>query len=275
MHTTDVNILVQRANAVRAQIIRMSNRSGLPHVGSALSCVDILIAAYFDVLKNSPETHNDPDRDRFIFSKGHACAALYATLALRGYFPTDDLLNYGKHGSLLTEHPSRGAVPGIEVSTGSLGHGLSLGAGFALSARLEKRAYRTFVLMSDGECNEGSVWEAALFAGAQRLSNLVAIVDFNKWQATGRSAEVMALQPFADKWRSFGWSAYQVDGHNISDLLNLLRDMPDGSTKPVAIIAHTIKGKGISFMEDDNNWHYRIPTAEEVRQAEDELGVAR
>jgi transketolase len=165
-------------------------------------------------------------------------------------------------------------VPGVEAATGSLGHGLPIGIGMAVAGRIRREDYRVFVLMSDGECNEGSVWEAAMFAPAQRLENLAVIVDFNKWQATGRSEEVMALQPLRAKWEAFGWSASEVDGHDVASLVQALRRVPDGSGKPVAIIANTVKGKGVSFMEDDNNWHYRIPTADEVTAAARELGLA-
>jgi transketolase len=165
-------------------------------------------------------------------------------------------------------------VPGVEASTGSLGHGLPLALGMALAQRIQAPPYRCFVLMSDGECEEGSVWEAALFAAAQKIDNVAVIIDYNKWQATGRSDEVMALAPLVDKWRAFGWSARELDGHDIAALRTALETLPDGSGKPLAIIAHTVKGKGVSFMEDDNNWHYRTPTADELQAARKELGLA-
>src|SRR5205085_8202541 len=204
----------------------------------------------------------------------HAAPTLYATLAYRGFFPAELLDTFTKDGGRLAEHPGPHCVPGVEAATGSLGHGLSLGLGVALAARLQGRSHRVFVCLSDGECNEGSVWEAAMFAAAQGLDNVAVIIDYNKWQATGRSNEIMALSPLREKWESFGWSASEVDGHDFGALVRALTNVPDSSGKPVAIIAHTVKGKGISFMEDDNNWHYRSPNESELSQARMELGVA-
>jgi transketolase len=261
------------ARKIRTRVVEMSHRAGTPHLGSALSCIDILVAAYWGALRIDPRRPDDPGRDRFLFSKGHAASALYAALALRGFFAEELLETYAEAGSALGEHPSPD-LPGIEVAAGSLGHGLSLGLGMALAARINHHSYRVLVLMSDGECNEGSVWEAALLAPAQRLDRLALVIDYNKWQATGRSNEVMALDPLRAKWQAFGWSAREVDGHDIDSLAAALKNVPDGSGKPVAIIAHTIKGRGVSFMEDDNNWHYRVPTWDEVGLAKMELGTA-
>ena len=261
------------ARRVRADVIEMSHKAGTAHLGSALSCVDILIAAYWGALNLDPRRSDDPDRDRLIFSKGHAVSALYSTLANRGYFPRAALDGYNRDGGTLPEHPSPWCMPGVEWATGSLGHGLSVGLGQALAARVQKRRYRVCVVMSDGECEEGSVWEAALFAAAQKLDNVVAVVDYNKWQATGRSNEVMALAPLRDKWEAFGWTAHEIDGHDIAKLTDLLKRVPDGSGRPVMIVANTVKGKGVSFMEDDNNWHYLSPNAEQVAKAKKELGV--
>jgi len=257
---------------MRGKLIELSHRARTAHLGSSLSCVDIFAAAYHE-LNLRPANWKDPNRDRFLLSKGHAATTLYVALAMHGFFPLEELDNYARPGSLLAEHPSPG-LPGIENASGSLGHGLGLGIGMALAGQIQKRAYKVCVLLSDGECNEGSVWEAALFAPVHRLERLVAVVDYNKWQATGRSNEVMALAPLRDKWSAFGWSAYDVDGHDVHLLCERLRAVPDGSGKPVALIAHTVKGKGVSFMEDDNNWHYRIPTAEEVQRAHVELGLS-
>ena len=251
----------------------MSHRAGTPHLGSAMSCVDILVAAYWGTVKIDPKRANDPNRDRFILSKGHAATALYATLAERNFFPKDWLDTFAKHGSALAEQPAPNCAPGVELATGSLGHGLPVAIGMALAARIQQQNYRVFVVMSDGECNEGSVWEAAMFAPAQALERLAVVIDYNKWQATGRSNEVMMLSPLVKKWEAFGWSASEVDGHDLRALTQLLSRVPDGSGKPVAIIAHTTKGKGVHFMEDDNNWHYRIPKAEEVEAAHRELGL--
>lgn len=256
------------------RLVEASHRTSAPHLGSCLSCVDILTALYFGVLRVDPSDPSNKARDRFILSKGHAAPALYWTLAMRGFFPETDMDRFCADGSVLNEHPpAPGYLSGVEAATGSLGHGLPLGLGMALAAKIGNSDYRVFALLSDGECNEGSVWEGAMFAPAHNLERLAVIVDFNKWQATGRSEEVMALSPLVDKWRAFGWNASEVDGHDVGKLVELLSQVPDGSGKPVAIIAHTVKGKGISFMEDDNNWHYRIPTAEEVERARRELGV--
>jgi transketolase len=257
---------------IRSRVLQMSHRGRSPHLGSCLSVIDILVAAYFGILRIDPQHADDPDRDRFILSKGHAAPALYATLAERGFFPSSLIDEYNRDGAVLAEQPSPGCVPGLEAATGSLGHGLSLGIGMALAGRIAKRDYRVYAVLSDGECNEGSVWEAAMFAAAQKLERLCVVVDYNRWQATGRSNEVMALDPLADKWRAFGWTAHEIDGHDIDALRRLLERVPDGSGKPVAIIANTIKGKGVSFMEDDNNWHYRIPNEQELAAALRELG---
>jgi transketolase len=262
------------ARTLRARIVETSHKTNTPHLGSCLSCVDILVAAYFGALRIDPSKPRDPARDRFILSKGHGAAALFQVLALRGFYPESMLETYGQDGSLFAEHPPAPAyLPGIEAATGSLGHGLPLGLGMALAARIRGFDYRVIALLSDGECNEGSVWEAAMMASSQRVERIAAIIDFNKWQATGRSEEILAISPLVDKWRAFGWSACEADGHDIAALLRLMRNVPDGSGRPVAIIAHTVKGKGVSFMEDDNNWHYRIPSAEEVVAAKRELGV--
>lgn len=269
--TSDLNRI---ARDLRARVIRMSHAGRAPHLGSSLSCIDILVAAYWRCLRIDPATPLDPDRDRFLLSKGHAAAALYATLAKREFFDASELINYNVAGSRFPEQPSPRAVPGIEAATGSLGHGLPIGLGMALAARIQQRDYRVVAVMSDGECNEGTVWEAAMFAAAQRLDSVTVVIDFNRWQATDRSEEVMALSPLVDKWQAFGWSAVEVDGHDIDALAQRMNGTPLEAGKPTAIIARTIKGKGVSFMEDDNNWHYRIPNDEELRAALDELGVA-
>jgi transketolase len=270
-HPVTCTALETAARRIRLKVIELSHKAGTPHLGSSLSCVDILVAAYWGgVLKVDPKDPSNPERDRFILSKGHAATALYATLAFRGFFPLAALDSYMEPGSSLAEQPSPGCVPGVELATGSLGHGLSIGLGMALAGRIQRRSYRVFAVLSDGECNEGSVWEAALLAPAQSLDNVVVIVDYNKWQATGRSDEVMALKPLREKWHAFGWSAHEVDGHDLSALVQALR-VPDGTGKPIALIAHTVKGKGIPFMEDDNNWHYRSPDANELETARELL----
>jgi transketolase len=274
--------LSDTAAELRATVIGMSHAKKCPHLGSALSCLDILTALYGSVLRIDPKHADDPDRDRFILSKGHAAPALYATLHRFGFFPDDVLDRFNEDGAELAEQPSPGCVPGMEAATGSLGHGLPIGLGMALAAKIQRRDYRTFVCVSDGECNEGSVWEAAMAAPAlhgtwgKGLDNLCVIVDYNKLQATGRSNDILNLPDLAEKWRAFGWDAAEVDGHDLDHLVQRFtefRNHPEPG-RPFAVIAHTVKGKGVPFMEDDNNWHYRIPSADEVAQARTLLGVA-
>lgn len=274
MQKTDLSELDALAKSLRARIVETSSKTGTPHLGSCLSCVDILVALYFSVLRIDPANPRDAKRDRCILSKGHGAPALFQVLAKRGFYPEGMLESYGADGGVFAEHPPTPEhLAGIEAATGSLGHGLPLGLGMALAGRIQGHAYNVYAVLSDGECNEGSVWEAAMLAASQRIANLCVIVDFNKWQATGRSREVMALDPLAEKWRAFGWNAVEVDGHDFSSLLGALNQFPAENGRPTAIIAHTVKGKGVSFMEDDNNWHYRIPTVEEVIKAKHELGV--
>ena len=266
--------LAKVAARLRGQVITMSHEAGTPHLGSALSCLDIVTAAYWGVLRIDPAAPDALDRDRFILSKGHAAAALYAALAARGFMSEETLRSFAQAGSVLAEQPSPRCVPGVEAATGSLGHGLAIGIGHALAARIARRQYRVYVLLSDGECNEGSVWEGALFGAAQHLENVCVVIDYNKWQATARSEETMALAPLAEKWRAFGWETHEIDGHDLNALVDAMNGLPARSGKPTAIVAHTIKGRGVSFMEDDNNWHYRIPNAQEVALAKRELGIS-
>jgi transketolase len=267
-----IDEMEQIAREIRGEVVTMSNRGKAPHLGSALSCVDILVAAYWGFMDIDPSRPLDPDRDRLILSKGHAAQALYAALAHRGFFNRSVLETYNTDGAALAEHPGPGCVPGIEAATGSLGHGPPIGTGMAIAARLQNKDFRVIVVSSDGECNEGSTWEAAALAGGHGLENLCVIVDYNGWQATGRSAEITAIDPLVDKWASFGWAAEEVDGNNVAQLTAALERLP-AAGKPSAIIARTVKGRGVSFMEDDNNWHYRIPTEEEVEMAKKELGL--
>jgi len=261
------------ARKIRGEVVKISNRTHTAHLGSSLSCVDILVALYWGVLNIDSKNPTDLNRDRFILSKGHAATTLYVTLNMLGFIPDKTFDSFGIPGCILAEHPIYRPSFGIEATSGSLGHGLSLGLGMALASRIQKFPFRVFVLMSDGECNEGSVWEAAMLAPAHHLDNLVTIIDFNRWQATGRSEEVTSLSSLKEKFQAFGWNSHEVDGHNIRSLIDLLSIIPDGSGKPVALIANTIKGKGISFMEDDNNWHYRIPNNDHVRIALQELNL--
>lgn len=266
----DLDLLARR---MRLKLVEMSHAAKTPHLGSALSCVEILIAAYWGVLRINPSQPNSPGCDRFILSKGHAASALYVALAYRGFFPREDLDDFASHSKALPEQPAPGCAPGVDLATGSLGHGLPVGAGMALSALIQGSDYKVFVVMSDGECNEGSVWEAAMFAPSKKLENLLVIIDYNKWQATGRVDEVMSMDPLVNKWKAFGWNACEVDGHDINALRDAMNTTGKSTGKPTAIIAHTTKGKGVSFMEDDNNWHYRIPNLEEVNAVKVELGL--
>ncbi|MFZ4482483.1 MAG: transketolase [Chthoniobacterales bacterium] len=264
------------AAELRGEVIGLSHRAKTPHLGSSLSCLDLLTALYWEFLSIDPLNPCDPNRDRLILSKGHAAPALYAALCARGFFSRTLLDEYGRDGAALAEQPAPGCAPGVEWATGSLGHGLSAALGMALAGRIQGLTSRTVVVLSDGECNEGSVWEAAMFAAAQKLGSLTVLVDYNKWQATGRSNEVMALDPLRDKWQAFGWESYEIDGHDFPEIRAALAcaEVPERD-KPLAIVAHTVKGCGVSFMEDDNNWHYRIPNAEELVSARAELGLAQ
>jgi transketolase len=259
------------AKTVRKDILSMISRAKAPHIGSAFSVVDILTVLYFRTLNVSPDNPRAEGRDRFILSKGHGCAALYATLANRGFIPFDTLKGFGADQGTLELHQSRNDSFGIEVSSGSLGHGLSIGNGMALAGKSDDSGYRVFVLMSDGECNEGSVWEAAMFAAHHRLDNLIAIVDYNKIQAFGKTEDIIDLEPFAYKWRSFGWSVREIDGHDIGAIVETFDCLPFEPGKPNLVLAHTIKGKGVSFMENNLLWHYRCPDEEEYELALKEL----
>jgi transketolase len=264
--------LVAAAAKIRGRIIQLSHQAKTPHLGSSLSFVDLLVYLYWNFLEISPETVDDPARDRFILSKGHGVTTLYAVLAEKGFFSAELFENYAQAGSPLPEHPSPFCVPGGEAATGSLGHGLSIATGASRAAKMNGLPFKTVALLSDGECNEGSTWEAALLGPAHQLGNLIAIIDFNKWQATGRSAEVTALEPLEEKFESFGWNSVRIDGHDFHAIQAGL-ETARLSKVPFAIIADTVKGKGIKLMEDDNNWHYRIPTEEEVDSAFEELGI--
>lgn len=263
--------LERLAKDLRYQVVQMSHKASTPHLGSALSCIDLLVGLYWHAVKMDPDAPGCPDRDRLILSKGHAASALYSCLCALGVLPEEWLDQFATHHARLAEQPAPNCAPGVEWATGSLGHGLPVGIGMAMSARLKQTSHRVFVVMSDGECNEGSVWEAAMFAAAQKLGRLVVLIDYNKWQATGRSDEVMALPSLVRKWESFGWNAIELNGHSLSEICAALETDFAAHERPTAIIAHTIKGKGVSFMEDDNNWHYRIPTVNEVAAAAAEL----
>ena len=242
---------------MRTLVIRGLEGGNRGHVGSSMSLIEILRVLYDEILRFDAANPNSPARDRCILSKGHGCLALYALLADKGFFSVAELDRFCHVDGLLGGHPERGKVPGVEASTGALGHGLSIGVGMALAARIQKRDSKVFVVMGDGEINEGSVWEAALCAGKHRLSNLCAIVDYNKIQSAGTTAEIQDLEPLLDKWSSFGFAAVEVDGHDVGALGSLFRRLPIDVEKPTAIICHTVKGKGIPFAEHDPKWHHQ------------------
>ncbi len=249
--------LDERSQYLRALVVRGLVGGNRGHVGSSMSLIEILRVLYDDILRFDPKRPDWPERDRCILSKGHGCLALYALLADKGFFPVPELDRFCRFDSILGGHPEYGKVPGVEASTGALGHGLSIGVGMALAARMQKRDSRVFVVMGDGEINEGSVWEAALAAGKHRLSNLCAVVDYNKIQSAGPTAEIQDLEPLLDKWTSFGFAAVEVDGHDVGALRDLFRRMPLDPGRPSAVICHTVKGKGIPFAEGDPKWHHQ------------------
>ncbi len=252
------------AKKVRKSILDMAYNAKDSHIGCALSSVDVLVALYFGVMKIDPTKPKDPQRDRFILSKGHIASGLYAVLSERGFFPIEDLLSFAKDGSSIPSHVAQDAVSGVETSGGSGGHGLSLGAGMALAAQIDNAPYRIFVLTGDGELQEGSIWEAAMFASSRNLTNLTLIVDRNMFQTWGKVDDVVALEPLAERFRSFGWDVDEIDGHNIANLIKVLSAT---SNKPHVVIARTVKGKGVSFMEGTGDWHNGVLTEEQYKTA--------
>lgn len=270
MTARTVNASHKLARQVRLHALRMTNAGGGAHIGAVLSCADILAVLYASILNVEPSIPESPTRDRFVLSKGHAGAGLYAALAERGFFPVSQLLTHYQDGSDLSGHVSH-KLPGVDVSTGSLGHGLSIAAGMAYAAMINSQPHRVFCLLSDGECDEGSIWEAALFAAHHGLSNLIAVVDYNGLQGIAPVSEVIGLAPFAEKWTSFGWAVREVDGHDHRALYTGFSAVPFAPGKPSCILAHTVKGKGVSFMENSILWHYRIPRGAEFDAALAEL----
>lgn len=267
----NTNTLKIKAAEMRKTTWETIYRAKTGHTGSDLSCADILTALYFKVLHQDPKNFQDPDRDRYIQSKGHAVEILYSVLAERGYFPKTELLTYSQFKSDLIGHPTN-HVNGIEMNTGSLGHGLGIGVGIAKTAKLDHKSYQTYVLMGDGEQAEGSVWEAAMAAGSFKLDNLTAIIDHNKLQISGPITDVMNSEPLDEKYKAFGFDVIQVDGNDIDTLVNVL-SANNTSGKPRLILANTVKGKGISFAENQAGWHHKVPTAEQYQQGLDELNA--
>jgi transketolase len=263
--------LRRRATRIRLRDLRMVYEAGLGHPGGEFSAIDILATLYFGVLRHDPKRPDDPARDRFVLSKGHGAAALYTTLAEAGYFDPAELSTFMAPLSRLNGHPDRNKVPGVETNTGPLGHGFPVAVGIALAAKLDGAARRTFVLTGDGELQEGSMWEAAMAASHYELDGLTVIVDRNRLQQGDRTESTIRLEPLADKWRAFGWSVVEVDGHDHAELLTTLRGMPLDSGRPSCVIAHTHKGHGVSFMSDQVAWHHHVPTADEYERAVAEL----
>ncbi len=263
--------LRKMAKQLRRHVITMIATAGSGHPGGSLSAADIVTALYFKVMRHDPKNTQWPDRDRFILSKGHAAPILYAALAECGYFPVEELSTLRKLGSRLQGHTDRTLTPGVEMSAGSLGQGLSFGIGIALAARLDKRDYHVYVLLGDGECEEGQIWEAAMSAPHFRIDNLTAIVDHNGIQLDGRCCDIMGLESLADKWRAFNWHVIEIDGHDMNQILHALEEAGKTKGRPTVIIAHTVKGKGVSFMENNVDFHGKAPTAQEAEIALKEL----
>lgn len=272
MEQEKISWLKDKAREIRAHIIRMTAAAGSGHPGGSLSAADIVTTLYFHVMRIDPENPSWPDRDRFVLSKGHAAPVLYAALAERGFFPVEELLTLRRLGSRLQGHPDMKSLPGVEMSTGSLGQGLSVGNGMALAAKLDGRDYRVFVLLGDGEIQEGMVWEAAMAAAHYRLDNVTAFLDHNGLQIDGPVAEVMSVEPVADKWKAFGWHVQVIDGHDLEQIIAAVETARQVRGKPQMIIAETCKGKGVSFMENQVDWHGTAPKTEEAEKALAELG---
>src|SRR4051794_6266379 len=266
---TRVAALREMARGVRLDVVSMVDSAQLGHIGGDLSVTDILVTLFGAVLNVDPEAPDRPDRDRFILSKGHCAGALYATLARCGFFPREELQTFMAPLSMLNGHPNRNKVPGVETNTGPLGHGFPVAVGCALAAKLRGLDYRTFVVLGDGELQEGSNWEAAMTAAHYELNNLTAIVDRNRLQQGATTADTKELEPLPDKWAAFGFEVRVIDGHDYAALLEAFQ--PSTTGKPVAVIANTIKGKGISFMEDRVEWHHKVPSADQVQTALQEL----
>jgi transketolase len=257
---------------LRQRLLTIIYHAGGGHTGGSLSSLDILIALYFHAMRHDPADPAWAERDRFVLSKGHSVEGYYCVLAEAGYFPVEELETYGKFNSRLFGHPTM-KTPGVEVPTGALGHGLSFGVGMAIAAKLDHASHRVYVLMGDGEQAEGSIWEAAMAASHYHLGNLIGIVDNNDLQISGRVDAVMRVASLAERWTSFGWKVHEVDGNDMASLVNLFDELPDDPDRPHLVIAHTVKGKGVSFMENNPAWHHRVPTPLEFAQAQAELAA--
>ena len=270
----DFNWLRRRANELRISILNMAIRANGGHIGGAYSIIDVMTALYFRVLKHDPSNPSWPMRDRVIYSKGHGCLALYNVLAGTGYFGEERLTKFSVDDGLLAGHPERGFVPGVEATTGSLGHGLSIAVGMALADQMDRNGRRVFCVMSDGECNEGSVWEAAMAGPQFKLDNLTLVIDSNKLESLGKVSDIMSIEPLGERFKTFGWAVEEIDGHNMEHIVDRLERAPFEAGKPSLIVAHTVKGKGVSFMEGVPMWHFRAPNEKEAKLALAELQVA-
>ena len=262
----DVTRLQAKALDIRHDVLNMIYLAKAGHPGGSLSAVEMVTALYFHVMNIDPSNPDDPNRDRFVLSKGHSCPVLFAALAERGFFDKQELNTLRQYHSMLQGHPDMNKVPGLDMTSGSLGNGLSIAVGMALSGRMKGQDYMTYVMLGDGECQEGMVWEAAMAAGHQRLKNLIAIVDCNGVQINGWVNDIMRIEPLADKWRSFGWAVIEIDGHDMHQVLTALHDARTMRC-PTVILARTVKGKGVSFMEDDSAWHGAAPNVQQLEQA--------
>ncbi|NLT94016.1 MAG: transketolase [Clostridia bacterium] len=256
---------------MRADILRMTHAAGSGHPGGSLSAVELMAVLYFKVLNHRPQEPNWPERDRFILSKGHACPVLYTAMARSGYFPVEELLTLRKLGSRLQGHPNMKVLPGLETSSGSLGQGLSISNGLALAAKIDKLNYRVYCLMGDGELQEGQVWEAAMTAAHYKLDNVCAIVDYNNLQIDGKVEDVKGIAPLKDKWQAFNWHVIEINGHDLAEIEKAFAEAKEVQGKPSVILARTIKGKGVSFMEDVAGWHGKAPNQEELEKALEEI----
>jgi len=274
LSAAEIDELKQTAREIRKDILIMLNRAGSGHPGGSLSIVEILTALYFKIMNVDPYKPEWEKRDRLVLSKGHAAPVLYAVLAKKGYFPPEEMYRLRKLDSPLQGHPDMKKVPGVEISTGSLGQGLSVANGMALAARADGEDWRTFAIVGDGEIQEGQIWEAAMTAAHYRLGNLTAFLDYNHLQIDGRVEDVMCPSPVAEKWKAFGWEVLEIDGHDYNSILEAINKSRQSPEQPTMIVTHTVKGKGISYMEGEAGWHGKAPSDEELRQGLKDLGFA-
>lgn len=266
-----ISELEQMANQLRKDVVEMIHCRGAGHAGGSLSPAEVIAALFFHHLHIDPKRPDWENRDRFILSKGHACSILYAALARREYFPFEELKTWGDIGCHLQGHPDRIKTPGVDMTTGCLGHGINIGAGLCLAGQLKGLNYHTYVLIGDGECQTGILWEGAMLAGKYKLAKLTAIMDYNEVQLDGRVEDIMPLEPVKKKWEAFNWATLEIDGHNMAEVLEALDKAREIADRPTVIIAHTVKGKGVSFMEGQSAWHGKVPNDAELKQAMEEL----